>query len=693
MVARALIRYCIIRFPRAFARPGRCRPRASAVLLLGLFCAATAASAQAPDSRPIYPAGLDAPMLARLVDGHLADGRAAIERLAAVTGTRTAVNTLRPYDDAYNHVYLAGGLARLAIRVHPDSAVRAEGLRAQERVTQFEAGLKGDRRVVAAIQALDTTTLTGEERRLVAALRRDFRRAGHDLDESAQARLRELRATTSRLGTLFGRNISEDTTTIPATLAELEGMPPDWIAAHPRDADGRVLLSTKYPDFFPVIGYAAHRPLRQRMLVAFTNRGWPANVAVLDSLLHARQAIAQLLGYPDWVSYQAETRMVGSADTIHAFLDRVHAAARPALERLAAAYLARLRQDEPGASSVDMADHSYLAELIRRERYALDGREVRAYFPVDAVKDGLLRVTAELFGLEFRRANVPVWHPDVEAYEAWEGDRLLGRFYLDLYPRPAKYSHATAMALRQGLPGRQTVEVMLVANFPRAEDGAPGLMGHTEAASGVTTFFHEFGHILHVLFIQQQYVTGDWEHDFTETPSQMLEELAWQPAVLQRITRHARTGAPIPADLVARMRAADAFDRPTQAAMQLAFSATSLGLHYRPAAQVNPDSLTNAAFSRYLAVKPADYHFVTSIDHLGMSDYSGTMYTYLWSQVISKDLWNAFDPANPLNPEPARRFRDVILRPGGTRPAAELIRDFLGRPFGFASWQRWLEGR
>ena len=669
-------------------------PLGSVALFLGLlFHAGTAASAQAPDSTPFYPPGLDAPMLRRLVDGHLAAGRAAIERLAAVTGTRTAANTLRPYDDAYNHAYLAGSLARLAINVHPDSAVRGEGVHAQQRVTDFESSVKGDRRVADAIYALDTTGLTGEERRLVAALRRDFRRAGHELDESAQARLRELRATTSRLGTVFERDIAEDTTTIPATVAELEGMPPDWIAAHPRDAEDRVLLSTKYPDFFPVIGYAAHRPLRRRMLVAFANRGWPANVAVLDSLLHAREAIARLLGYPDWVSYQAETRMVGSADTIRAFLDRVHAAARPGLERLAAAYLARLRQDEPGASSVDMADQSYLAELIRRERYALDGREVRAYFPVDAVKDGVLRVTAELFGLEFRRASVPVWHPDVEAYEAWEGDRLLGRFYLDLYPRPGKYSHATTMALRQGINGRQTVEVMLVTNFPRAEDGGPGLMGHTDPISGVTTFFHEFGHVLHVLFIQQQYMTGDWEHDFTEVPSQVLEELAWQPAVLQRITRHAETGAPIPAELVARMRAADAFDRPTQAAMQMAFSATSLGLHDRPAAQVNPDSLMNAAFSTYLSVTPGDLHFVTSIEHLGMEDYSGTMYTYLWSQVISKDLWSAFDPANPLNPGPARRFRDAILRPGGTRPAAELVRDFLGRPFGFASWQQWLEGR
>jgi thimet oligopeptidase len=693
MAVRARARRPSTRFPgtlRAGARYGR---RTPAALLAGLFLAGTAAAAQVPASRPVYPAGLDAPMLERLVNGHLADGHAALERLAGVAGARTAANTLRPYDEARNHASLAGGLTSLAIHVHPDSAVRAEGLRAAERVARFEASLSGDRRVVDAVQVLDTTALTAEERRLVATLRRDFRRAGHELDEPARARLRELRATSSRLGTRFGRNIAEDTTTVAATLAELEGMPPDWIAAHPRDGEGRVLLTTKYPDFFPVIVHAVHRPLRQRMAVAFANRGWPANVAVLDSLLHTRQAIAELLGYPDWVSYQAETRMVGSTDTIRAFLERVHEAARPSLERLAAAYLGRLRQDDPGAAGVDLADHSYLAELIRRERYALDGREVRDYFPVDAVKDGILSVTAELFGLEFRPAAVPVWHPDVEAYEAWEGDRLLGRFYLDLYHRPAKYSHAAVWTLRRGLPGRQTVEAMLVASFPRAEDGRPGLMEHGgQGGGGVTTFFHEFGHILHVLFLEQEYLATDWVHDFTEAPSQMLEEFAWQPAVLRRVSRHVETGAPIPADLVARMRAADAFDRPTQAAMQLAFSAVSLALHDRPAAWVNPDSLMSTALAGYLGVNPGDYHFVTSIDHLGMASYSATMYTYLWSQVISKDLWSAFDPADPLAPAPAHRFRDAILRPGGTRPPGELIRDFLGRPFGFASWQRWLEG-
>jgi thimet oligopeptidase len=291
--------------------------------------------------------------------------------------------------------------------------------------------------------------------------------------------------------------------------------------------------------------------------------------------------------------------------------------------------------------------------------------------------------------------DVPVWHPSVEAYEAREDGRLIGRFYLDLHPRPGKYGHYAVAPLRPGIAGRQLPEAVLMTNFPGGDPGDPGLMEHS-AGGGVTTFFHEFGHLLHALFAVRPYAATAWpdELDFMEAPSQMLEEWAWHPAVLRRVTRHVETGAPIPDDLVRRMREADAVDRPVQAAQQTAFAAISLALHDRPAAQVRPDSLEQWAIATYYGV-PLDpsMHFTTSLDHIGMGDYSATYYTYLWSQVIAKDLWSAFDSANPLDPTPARRYRDTILRPGGSRAAARLIEDFLGRPFGFASWQQWLEGR
>jgi thimet oligopeptidase len=659
---------------------------------LGLAFPTSPPRAQDRPNPPAYPAHFDAQELTHRVNRWLEAARADLRRLLDVRGRRTAANTLRPWDEALNHVNLAERLAHLAINVHPDSSVRVEGIRDQELVARFQSELQVDPRLAHAFEALDTVPLTPEERLLTVRARRDFHRAGADRDEETRRRRREDFEALERLSTAFARNIAEDSATFSARPEELVGMPADWIARHGKDAQGRFILTTKYPDFFPIITFAQTRALRERAVVAFARRGWPANVPVLDSLLRIREAMAQLLGYRDWASYQAEIQMAGSADSIRAFLERVDQISRPARERLIARYLARLRRDDSTVSVLNGWDSPYVGELLRREEYALDGRQVRAYFPFEQVKAGLLALAQELFGLEFRRFSIPLWHPSVEAYEARSGGRLIGRFYLDLHPRPSKYQHAAVMSLRPGLQGRQLPEAMLVTNFPGGKRGDPGLMD----PAAVVNFFHEFGHLLHFLFAVRPYYSTDWpdEHDFIEAPSQMLEEWVMRPAVLRRFARHYQTGEPIPESLVRRMNEADAFQRPFQAGMQLAFSQISLRLHDHPAAEANPDSLTTWAFATFWGIRVTpQLHFATSFDHLGYNEYSATYYTYLWSQVISKDLWSAFDPDRPLDSAPVHRYRDTILKPGGSRPAADLVRQFLGRPFGFESWRRWLEGK
>jgi thimet oligopeptidase len=416
---------------------------------------------------------------------------------------------------------------------------------------------------------------------------------------------------------------------------------------------------------------------------------------VLASLLHVREEIAHLAGSHDWAAYQAGTRMAGSSDEIRAFINRLRTAAEPARKRLTARFLERIRREDKSATRLQLADPSFAAELIRREQYSVDKREIRAYFPFERVKQGVLAIGAEFFGLEFRKVDVPVWHPSVEAYEAREQGRLIGRFYLDLHPRPEKVPFGATYDLRDGIAGRQLPEVVLIARFPGGERGDPGLMDVT-GVTGVTTFFHEFGHVMHFLLATRPYMsTGGLaeELDFSEVPSQMLEEFILQPSVLRRLSGHVDTGAPIPDDLLKRMHDADAFSRPMQVAQMAALSTLSLELHDRPADKVDPDALARRAFADVDIDLDPDMHVAAAFDHVGMTYYSATFYTFLWSQVIAKDLWSAFDPANPLDPKIAQRYRDTILRPGKSRPASESVREFLGRPFNLDSWHRWLEGR
>lgn len=640
---------------------------------------------------PLYRGPLDSATLARLVDSQLVLARKAYNAMLTSSGPRNAENTVRLWDEARNRANDASGLSEIAINVYPDSAVRQEGIRAEQRVSRFRHELATDPRAARAFQALDTTRLSAVERLLVARTLRDFRRDGVLLPDSQRVQVRAHLETLDRLSTAFARNIAEDTTTLAVAEGDLAGMPPDWISRHRRDGQGRVILTLQYPDFFPVLTYAAKRSLRQRMVTGFLDRGRAGNVVVLDSLLRVREAVARLLGYPNWAAYQAEPYMAGSVDTIRAFIQRVREVAAPVYARLSPRLLARIRQEDSSITRLAAWDAAHASELLRRSDYDFDSREVRAYFPFETVRNGVLAVTAELFGVEIRPVRVPVWHSSVEAYEMRENGRLLGRFYLDLHPRPAKYQHAGVFPLRWGIDRRQLPEAILATNFPGGQKGEPGLMELSE----VVTFFHEFGHLVHDMFARQPYGSLQWpdERDFIEAPSQMLEEFVQLPQVLARLSKHVETGRPIPDSLVARVRGGDEINRARQAVFYAALSAISLELHSLPANRVNVDSVAYRALSDYTGLVIGEpTHFATSFDHLGSNGYAAAYYTYQWSQVISKDLWSAFDPERPFDSGPARRYRDVVLRPGGGKPAAELVRSFLGRPFGFENWKRWLEG-
>jgi thimet oligopeptidase len=285
--------------------------------------------------------------------------------------------------------------------------------------------------------------------------------------------------------------------------------------------------------------------------------------------------------------------------------------------------------------------------------------------------------------------NPPVWHPSVEGWELLEGGMLAGRFYLDMHPRPGKYGHAVHFRVRTGTSDGALPESALVCNFPGGTPGEPGLMDHGD----LQTFLHEFGHLMHSMLARQRWngisgVRTEW--DFVEAPSQMLEEWGWDPAVLAGFARHHETGEPIPAELVRQLKRATGFGRALDMRTQMTYARISLSLYDRPPEQVNTDSIVSAVTRAYSPVPPQPgTHMQTSFGHL--NGYSAYYYTYMWSLVIAKDLFSRFDQSNLLASEPARRYRKLILEPGGSAPAARLVEDFLGRPFSFDAWRAWLE--
>ena len=677
-----------------------------ATLLTAALAVAFAAPAPAATPKPTaaragtHPAVVDAPFwtghpsataFATIQKQRLARARAAIDRLLAVKGKRTVENTLRTYDDALIFLDATSAQSGLISQVHPDSALRGAADKATQAASAFATELSLNRKVYDALAAVDTTRADPETRYYVWKTLRDFRLAGVDKDDATRKRIRELSDKIVETGQAFSRNIREDKRTVTVKDAsELSGMPDDYIARHKPDAGGHIILTIDYPDAIPVFSYARSESLRYRMYMEYANRAYPKNIATLDSLISQRWQLARLLGFPTWADCVTADKMVGRAKHASDFIDEIVTASGPRAEREYQVLLKRKQQDVPGATAVNFWESQYWSEQVRKSNYNFDSQSVRPYFPYDRVKDGVLGVTGKMFGVEFHRVpNAPVWDPSVECYEVTENGKMIGRFYLDMHPRHDKYNHAAQFDVRTGVQGRQIPEAALICNFPGGEKGDPGLMEYGD----VRTFFHEFGHLLHTIFAGHHQWCGlggiRTEQDFVEAPSQMLEEWTENPEVLATFAKNYQTNEAIPATLVNQMNRAKDYGQGLGVRRQMVYAKLSLSVYDRDPSQVNTDQIVQDLVKKY---QPFPYvpntHFQCAFGHL--DGYSAVYYTYMWSLVIAKDMFAQFDKGHLLAPGVATRYRQTVLAPGGSLPAAVLVSNFLGRPFNNKAWTEWL---
>jgi len=640
---------------------------------------------------PIWAGRPDPPAFATLAVERLARATRALDRMRAVTGRRTPANTLAPYDEALIELDGLGSQASLMENVHPDAAMRAAAEKVTQQTSAFATDLSLDRQVYDALVAMDLSGADDATRFYVERTLREFRLSGVDRDAATRARIKRLSEELVEISQEFSRNIRSDLRTIPAADAsELEGLPEDFIARHPPGPDGRITLTIDYPDSTPVFLYAKRDDLRRRMYLEYSNRAFPANVAVLDRMIARRHELATLLDFASWADYVTANKMVENGATAAQFIDRI---VEVSTERAAADYtmlLARKRQDDAAAQGLTAWETSFYSERVRQSSYDFDAQKLRPYFPFARVRQGVLDMTGRLFGVTYERVpDAPVWHPSVECWEVFEHGRCVGRFYLDMHPRPDKYNHAAQFDVRTGVAGRQIPVAALICNFPGGEPGDPGLMEHSD----VRTLFHEFGHLLHNLFAGRQRWVGiggiRTEQDFVEVPSQLLEEWTWDPATLATFARHHQSGEPIPAELVQQMKRASDFGKGLMMRRQMVYARTSLSAYDRPPAEVDLDRIIRDLTVRYQPFAFVEgTHMQCAFGHL--DGYSAVYYTYMWSLVIAKDFFGRFDTANLMAPEVALRYRHAVLEPGGSKPAAKLVEDFLGRPFSFEAFRAWL---
>ena len=619
---------------------------------------------------PIYTAE----ELSAIASRTLAEAR---ERVAAIEAAPPGELSAEAVFDAWDRMSIAledaYGPISLLNSVHPDAAVRDAGDRALIEESVFMTELFQNETLYERVRAAAAST--GAQQQYRKDLLEAFEDSGVSLAPEKRQRFRQISERITELAQEFSKNIRENKTVVHFTEAECEGLPAAYIERARRDADGNVILGFDYPEYVPFMMNAKNDAARRRYYVAYTNRGTPRNIEILDEIVRLRNEIAVLYELPSFAHYVTKRRMVGSPETVLSFLDEVKAAVTEAEVRdlrILAEKKAEMTGLPLAQCTIGRWEILYYRERVREQRYDIDQEQLRRYFPTMPTLQWLLDVSERLYGLRFEEARVPVWHDDVlvlDVKDAQSGD-FIGGIYLDLYPRPDKYKHAAAWPVRgvSRRAGRKPLSA-LVANLNR--DG----LTHSE----LETFLHEFGHVLHGVLSDTEYnqhAGTSVERDFVEAPSQMYEEWANRLESLSLMRAHCTTCPMIDEPLVKRLRASRKFGSGIDWGRQHLYAAFDMALS---------GAAPGKALETWKAMEaatPMGYvegtEFPGTFEHIA-SGYAAGYYGYMWAKLIALDLLSAFG-SDLMNDDVGRRFRRMILSRGSEEPARELVERFLGRP-------------
>lgn len=614
-------------------------------------------------------------------DQAMSIGKKSIDALEGRKVAASIENDLQALDDFVRLMAGARSEADVWFNLDTDAEIRSSGQGCLTRLDSLYSRLWASRAVYDRIAAIPDATVPENLRYSLDRLMLTYRLAGVDRDAETRSQLEALNNQISEVSAAFMRNIADGGRSVSFTANELEGLPNDWLAAHPADEKGIVEVTTASPDAEPVIQFAHVRETRRRMQTARSNRAFPENTDVLRDLIRLRDKRARLLGFPSHAHAAMADKMMGSPERATEFLERMRVTVANAAKREYDDLLTFAQQRDPAIKKLKSFDTAYFRNLLSAERYNVDQNEVRQYFTMTATQQGIFDLMSQMFDVRFAKWKTEVWADGVTAWEMYEGDRLIGRFYLDLSPRDGKYTHAAQFEFRVGVKGGDSPVKLLATNFP-----AEGSMSHYD----VETFLHEFGHLIEGLFADHQALAlasrDSTPSDMWEAPSQFLEEWVWDYDTLATFAKNA-DGEVIPSDLVERMNRARSFGKALDMSRSLGLAAVSIA-YYDSEPDADFSETFTAEYDRYSDVPAYAGPGWASWGHL--TDYSSNYYTYQWSNVIAKDLLSRFLKAGLNDKETAIAYREIILKNGATHSPDEMIERFLGRPLGYESIEEYL---
>jgi oligopeptidase A len=641
--------------------------------------------------------------VAPAIEELLARARAVRDQTNAAPATWEAF--VAPLEDANERLARAWGQVGHLHAVMDSPPLREAYNASQPKVVQYWTELGQDTQRFEKYKALAASAeyarLAPARRKQVDDAVRDFRLGGAELPAAEKPRFAAIQDQLAALSTRFSENVLDATNAFSLVVEEsrTRGIPADVLAAAREAAQKEKKEGFKFtlhmPSYWPAMQYAEDRALREALYRASTTRasefGKPEwdNTPLIARTLELRREEARMLGYGNFAEVSLVPKMAQSPAQVLEFLRDLARRARPFAES-DLKELQTFSREELKIENLESWDIAFASEKLRAARYAFSDQAVKQYFPEPQVIEGMFRVVEDLYQVHIVESLAEAWHADVRFYEVRNAaNEAIGQFYVDLYARESKQGGAWmdgAISRRRVAGGIQMPVAYLNCNFSRPPSspagGKPALFTHDE----VITLFHEFGHGLHHLLTRAEDlgVSGisGVEWDAVELPSQFMENFCWEWRVLERMTRHVDTGAPLPRALFDKMRAAKNFQSGLDMLRQIEFALFDMRLHaeFDPAGPATPLALLDEVRREVaVLVPPAWTRSPNSFSHIFAGGYAAGYYSYKWAEVLSADAYSLFEEKGALSAEAGARFRDEILAVGGSRPAAESFRAFRGR--------------
>ena len=622
-----------------------------------------------------------------LADDDLGKAKKRLDEIAKTPAEEVNLETLLEFEEVIGSDFPLGYILFIK-HVAVDKAQRDMADDIEKEVRKFVNEVWGRKDLYDVLVQLEPQidSFDSEERMLLDKTLKQFRHRGAALDDDKRKEFLEIANNISILESDFQRVLNEITTTVPFTKEELQGVPPP--VYEPLEKDGeKYLCPLDYPVYIPVVYYAKNSETRKRMMLTYYQRGGAENSQRLSDALALRDRQAKLLGFSNFADYVISMKMAKTPQRVFDFMNDL----KTKLSKLSEKETTRLRElkskennTQLEETTMNLWDIFYYHEMLMKELYAVDQNEVKEYFPIDSVIKGVLDVYQLVLNLDFKEVDNPnVWYNDVREFIVTDktNGRTLGVFYLDLYPRDGKFKHYAMFNFldRRVKDGTTYLPICaLVTNFDRPTKDRPSLLNHND----VETFFHEFGHVMHVISNQTDYVSfglGGVLSDFGETPSMMFENWAWKEEILTKLSGHYKNPEKkLPSDLLKRMIDAKLLDIGTLQLRQVAYSLIDMTYHTEGAEDTS--KVFRKIFEEITGYEmPDDTRMDAGFGHLMSSLYTAGYYTYLWSKAYAEDIFTKFETNGFMNPNVGTEYRRKILAPGGSLDPDDMVRNFLGR--------------